>query len=168
MDLPNRKTVRLADFDYSKAGVYFITICTHEKEMLFGNVAGSEMFSESKVILSEIGKMADQEIHNIEKHYDNVKIDHYVIMPNHIHLLIRITERINPFPTARGDIPNIIGKFKAAVSRSVGKAFMPSGREKLWQNSFYDHIIRDEWDYREKWDYISNNPARWSEDRLYV
>ena len=81
-------------------------------------------------------------------------------MPNHIHLLIRITERINPFPTKRYDIPNVIGKYKAAVTRRVGNAFMHS--VKLRQTSFHDHIIRDEADYRRIWTYIDTNPANGS------
>ncbi|MBQ6825810.1 MAG: transposase [Clostridia bacterium] len=73
-----------------------------------------------------------------------MQIDKYVIIPNHIHLLVKITERINPFPTKKYDISNVIGKYKAAVTRSVGNAFMHSAKTKIWQRSFHGHIIRGE------------------------
>ena len=84
----------------------------------------------------------------------------YVIMPNHIHLTVQITERINPFPTIKCDVSNIVGKFKAAVTRNVGKAFMPSANENIWQTSFHDHIIRGEEDYLKIWNYIDTNPQK--------
>ena len=87
-------------------------------------------------------------------------------MPNHVHLLITLTERINPFPTAKCDIPNIVGKYKAAVTRAVGKAFMPSEKTTLWQSSFNDRIIRNEAEYLTTWEYIVNNPSKWMEDHL--
>ncbi len=161
MDLPNRKLNRLDGYDYSSPGVYFVTICTKDRVPVLSTVsARTGKDGDAKITLTEIGKLACAEIGNIESHYKNVTIDKFVIMPNHIHLLIRITERINPFPT-RYDISNVVGKFKAAVTRNVGKAFMPSAPKVLWQPSFYDHIIRSEQDYREIWEYIDNNPAKW-------
>ena len=90
-------------------------------------------------------------------------------MPNHIHLLIRISEPegINPFPTIKYDISNVIGKFKAGVSRIVGNAFMHSENKTIWQRSFHGHIIRDEKDYLKIWEYIDENPLKWEEDCFY-
>lgn len=87
-----------------------------------------------------------------------VKLDNYVIMPNHIHMLIAIDDcgRTLFAPT----ISRIVKQFKGVVTKQIGKS--------IWQRSFYDHIIRDEQDYVEKWNYIENNPARWLDDDLYV
>ncbi len=166
MELSKRKPTRLKDYDYSTPGAYFVTVCTHNRKSLFGNIVGGDIFSAPKIILSSVGKIVNDEILNIESHYKNIKIDKFVIMPNHIHLIIRITERINAFPTIKYDIPNVVGKFKASVTRNVGKAFMPSA--KLWQDSFHDHIIRGEEDYKEIWQYIDKNPAKWKEDKFYT
>ena len=87
-------------------------------------------------------------------------------MPNHIHIIVQIAERINPFPTKKYDLSNVIGKYKAAVTRTVGNAFMHSA--KIWQTSFYDHIIRDEADYQRICNYIDTNPAKWNEDRFCI
>jgi len=164
MELPKRKPNRLKEYDYSAAGAYFITICTKNRQKLFwDNAAGLPC-----IHLSPIGKIVRQQIQDIESHYSNVKIDKYIIMPNHIHMIISISERINPFPTASSDIPNIVGKFKAAVSRAVGKALMPSETPEIWQRSFHDHIIRNQKDYDEIWQYIDTNPAKWKNDCFYT
>ena len=164
MERKNRKLPRLPDYDYATPGTYFITICTHNKQCIMGNIQQNNV-GEAHIQHSPIGLIAKQCLLQIESHYDNVKIDNWVIMPNHIHLLISITERINPFPTMHHDIPNIIGKYKAAVTRCVGNAFMHSG--KLWQTSFYDHIVRSDADYQQIWQYITGNPSKWLEDRFY-
>lgn len=168
MELPKRKSNRLKEYDYSTPGAYFITICTYNRKNIFGNIANGDIFNVPKIILSPIGKIANSEISNIEGHYSNIKTEKYSIMPNHIHMIIRITERINPFPTIKYDIPNVVGKFKAAVTRHVGKAFMPSEKIIIWQDSFNDHIIRGEKDYNEIWKYIDNNPTKWKEDEFYT
>ena len=166
---PNRKHIRLKDYDYSSPGAYFITICTKDKKSILGKIVVGDELNKSQIQLFPIGIIANREILKIESHYDNVKVDKFVIMPNHIHLIIVISERINPFPTSnKYDIPNVIGKFKAAVTRNVGKAFMPSANSDLWQTSFHDHIIRDKNDYRKIWEYIDGNPSRWAEDKLFV
>ena len=166
MDLPNRKRVRLKNYDYRQSGYYFITICTYQKQKTLSTIERNGVCGNVKTILSPIGVIAERELLKIEAHYDNVKIDKYVIMPNHIHLIVTITERINPFPTKKYDISNIIGKYKAAITRSVGNAFMHS--ENIWQRSFHDHIIRDENDYRKIWNYIDSNPIKWQDDCFYT
>ncbi|MBR5473264.1 MAG: transposase [Clostridia bacterium] len=166
MNLPNRKPTRLKDYDYSSEGAYFITICTHNKQKILCDIVGEGLCALPSIKLTPIGEVAKQELLKIETHYDNVKIDKYVIMPNHIHLIVRITERINPFPTIKYDISNVIGKYKAAVTRNVGNAFMHS--KKLWQRSFHDHIIRDKMDYLKIWNYIDTNPQKWNEDCFYI
>ena len=163
MELPKRKSTRLKGYDYGASGAYFITICTHNKECTLGNIVNGEM------LLNDLGKIVNQQILDIELHYTNVKIDKYIIMPNHIHLIITITqtERINPFPTIKHDISNVVGKFKSGVSRIVGNAFMHSVKRPIWQTSFHDHIIRGKKDYQKIWEYIDSNVVRWKKDCLY-
>ena len=90
-------------------------------------------------------------------------------MPNHIHLIISISdlERITPFPTKHFDVSNVIGKFKAGVTRNVGNAFMHSDK-KIFQRSFHDHIIRDKNDYSKIWEYIDTNVLKWESDCFYT
>ena len=166
MDLPKRKQNRLPDWDYSALGAYFVTICTKGKKKLLCDIVGGGVLDAPQVVLTEIGWIAEQELLGIKNHYENITIDKYVIMPNHIHLLIRIAERINPFPTKRYDIPNVVGKYKAAVTRCVGNAFMHS--VELWQKSYHDHIVRNEADYRRIWEYNDTNPLKWEEDCFFV
>ena len=168
MNLPKRKPTRLKDYDYSTAGYYFITICTNNRKNSFCNIVGDGALDLPKIKLTDIGEFAKQELLNIERHYDNIKIDKFVIMPNHIHLIIQITERINPFPTINFNISNVVGKFKAAVTRNVGNAFMHSEKNQIWQRSFHDHIIRGENDYLKIWNYIDTNPQKWKDDCFYT
>jgi REP element-mobilizing transposase RayT len=170
MQLPKRRLQRLSDYDYSQNGYYFITICTKGRKELFGEIIGSE------VILNKYGEIAEINIVNLNSRYDNVKIDNYIIMPNHIHLLIIIeneisvdlimkekyAERINPFPTV--DIPNIVGKLKAGITRDVGNRLIRSDNVGMWQKSYHDHIIRDEKSYQKIYEYIETNPVQWDLD----
>ena len=151
MEFQKRKPNRLENFDYSQNGVYFITICAKDRKPILSAV-GANFVRPTK-----IGTVVENEINRISSIYDSVSIDKYVIMPNHIHLLIRIENngRTQFAPT----ISRIIKQFKGSVTKQLG--------ESIWQKSFYDHIIRDEYDYLAKWKYIDDNPAKWAEDELY-
>ncbi len=164
MEFTKRKPTRLKGYDYSSPGAYFVTICTKDKLHLFGEITNGKMH------LKDIGIIANQEILKMESYYSNIKIDKYVIMPNHIHMIITIagTEGINPFPTKKYDIPNVIGKFKANVTRIVGNAFMHSVKTPIWQSSFHDHIIRGEKDYQKIWEYIDTNIPKWELDCYFI
>jgi len=111
----------------------------------------------------------EEQIKLLECRYRGIKVDKYVIMPNHIHMIIVISkeEGINPFPTKKQDLSNVIGKFKAGVTRIVGNAFMHSAKNEIWQSSFHDHIIRNEKDYQRIWEYIDTNVIRWEKDCFY-
>ena len=139
-------------FDYAANGYYFITICTKDKRNVFSNAVGNGF------IRSAAGSLVEEHLLNIPNHHPMVRIDKYVIMPNHIHVIIvienAITDRMNPVPT----ISTVVGQFKAGVSRALG---FP-----VWQKSFYDHIIRNETDYQMIWQYIENNPTKWHLDRF--
>ena len=166
MEYPSRKRTRLQNDDYNTPGAYFITICAHNHQKLFGEVTDGDMFHTPLMELSRIGVVVQDEIAVIETHYTNVQIDKYVVMPNHVHMIVRITARINPCPTAY-DIPNIIGKFKAAVTRRIRKERLCSPTAKVWQFSYHDHIIRGQNDYDKIWEYIDTNVIKWETDCFY-
>ena len=151
-----RKPTRLKDFDYSSKGAYFITICT-EKRINYLSQIESE-----KIILTPIGQRVEEQIIALKKRYKSLKILTYVIMPNHIHLLLEIYEEggASPSPT----ITDIICAFKSLVSKIVKKEYSIA---KLFQRSFYDHVIRNENDYLIKLNYILENPIKWTLDELY-
>ncbi len=94
MELPKRKRNRLREYDYSQMGVYFVTICAHNKQPIFGTVGAIHESPENKIQLSSCGVIVESVIIDLEQRYPNVKIDKYVIMPNHIHLMIRLLERM--------------------------------------------------------------------------
>ncbi len=160
MELPRRKNTRLKEYDYSGTGAYFITLCTKGRKPILSRIVGDGVLDIPKTVLSKYGKAVDKRIRLIDMHYDNIKIDNYVIMPNHIHILISVynngTSRM-PSPT-NDTIPSFVGTLKRFVNREVG--------EDVFQRSYYDHIIRDERDYLSRWQYIANNPIKWEEDEL--
>lgn len=163
----------MKNYDYSNYGAYFVTVCTKGKRrcsVILQETVPS--VSRTCSCLNTV-KSSGEEIAAIEQHYQNVVVDKYVIMPNHIHMIVFIgglmdAGRLNPSPTKRVDIPNIIGKFKAGVTRRVGDAFMHPAKGELWQRSYHDHIIRDETDYQKIWLYIDTNPVKWKLDRYYI
>ena len=157
MDLPKRKPNRLKKYDYGKTGAYFITVCAKDRKNLFWNNVGAGIARPFE--LSEYGKIVDTAIKNIPIKYNAVSVDKYVIMPNHIHLLLQIhggeNGRAMPAPT----VSTVIQQMKGYVTKQIGFT--------VWQKLFYDHIIRNENDYREIWEYIENNPIKLTEDRFY-
>ncbi len=158
MDLPKRKSTRLKDYDYSTSGAYFITICTRKKEKVLSQIVGDDAHIVPQNILSEIGLVCDKYINNINLKYENVTLDKYVIMPNHIHLLISLHGTMKASSPTK-NIETIIRSFKTMVTKEI--------RHSIWQRSYHDHIIRDERDYDKIWNYIDTNVARWENDCFY-
>lgn len=163
--LPNRKNVRLQEFNYSQNGAYFVTICTKDRQNIFWNnindFVGADIIRPKGVPLNPIGKVVEYAIEQISEHYECVSVEKYVIMPNHIHLILLIDRdttngRIISAPT----ISIIIGQMKRWVSKQIS---FP-----VWQKSFYDHIIRNRADYDRIWQYIDENPAKWELDEYYT
>lgn len=112
-----------------------------------------------EVELSVLGKIAEQELFALQKRYGYVKIDKYVIMPTHIHVIVRLMENMagaSPRPT----VPEVIGAYKSLTTRRCNQALNTPGR-KLFQTSFYDTVLRNEEAYQECWRYIEENPAKW-------
>ena len=158
--MEKRKHPRLKEFDYSSVGVYFITICTsHRSEVLCRIVGRDDPGAPPDIVLSPAGKVSEKYIRTISSAYENVSVDKYVIMPNHVHLLVSISDAQRRAESSRPTVSRIIGAFKRFVNKECGCS--------LWQTSFYDHVIRDETDYLTRWQYIEDNPAKWSEDEYY-
>ena len=155
-----RKNLRLKGYDYSQNGVYFITICSKDKAKLFGKVVGDGVLDVPHVKLSHIGKTVEKYIKSVEVNYDFISIDKYVVMPNHVHLLIMIYNGVNAVYTgANSTIPRIVSTLKRFVNRDLGY--------NVFQRSYHDHIIRNQSDYDEIWQYIDENPLKWQSDCYY-
>ena len=158
MNMPNRKKQRLKNYDYSTENYYFVTLCTEYHKCILSHIVGNGL-DHSELIYTQFEEIAEKHLLNINNRYDSIKIDKYVIMPNHIHMIIKFgcigEERSRPFPT----LSTVIGLFKSGVSREIGKS--------IWQKSFHDHIIRGKNDYLEIHNYIENNPMKWTLDRYY-
>lgn len=149
----NRKPNRLKNYDYSSQGAYFITICTLDRKCTLSHIVGGDALIAPQTNLTHFGEIAREYIESMPG------IDKYVIMPNHIHLLIAIDGPMKASaPTI--SVPNLIRSFKVLVSKEIGQS--------IWQRSYHDHIIRDEEDYLNHWRYIDENPIRWSEDKYYI
>lgn len=155
-----RKPNRLNGYDYSKNGLYFVTICVRNRQhILWDNVGAAFGRLYEFNGLSIYGEIVDCEIKRIEKIYDEqVVIDKYVIMPNHVHAIIWLTGE-NRRPQAAPTISRLINQFKGKVSKQAGFS--------IWQRSFYDRIIRNEREYQEIWQYIDQNLLKWQEDSMF-
>ena len=163
MNLPKRKPTRLKAYEYSQNGYYFITICTNKHRSILSTIVGQGL-APAECHLSKYGKIAEREMLALEQRYACVKIDKYVIMPNHIHAIIAIentTAGASPCPT----LSHIVCAFKSLTTR---KCRQENPIDKLFQTSFHDHIIRGEKDYSEIWEYIENNPTNWETDCFYT
>ena len=159
--LPNRRPTRLKDFDYSQNGYYFVTICTNNKENILCDIVGGGALDAPKTQLSQIGYIVEKYIFSTNN-IPNLSVDKFVIMPNHIHLILIVdnngTSKV-PSPT-NNIISHAISTLKRFVNKDVG--------ENIFQRSFHDHIIRGEDDYLKIWNYIDTNPQKWREDCFYT
>ena len=162
LELPKRKKNRIQDFDYGKVGAYFVTLCIENRKPVLWNMdaVGAATCRPQSVALSHLGETIDIAINQIPTHYSNVKVDHYCIMPNHIHMILSIMPDESGRQIAAPTISTIIGNMKRWVSMKIGYS--------IWQKSFYDHIIRDCDDYNVRVKYIHENPIRWYYDELYT
>ena len=165
-----RRSIRLKDYDYSQAGAYFVTMCTHKKECVLGNVINGEMQ------LNECGRAVKEEWVKTAEIRNNVELDVSVVMPNHFHGILAIvddcrgTARCAPTVGNRqfgkmtsASVPAIIRSFKSAVSRRINE-LRGTPRTPIWQRNYYEHVIRNEDDLNEIREYIVNNPLKWDLD----
>ena len=145
---PVRKNPRMKSIDYSAVNYYFITICTWNKMCIFGK-AGQP---------NELGKIAEQGLQNISDHFSGVRMDKYIVMPNHVHGIIAVERQgVN--------LAAVIGQYKSFVSREIHRIY-PQLR--VWQTSFHDHVIRNQKEYQQIWRYIDANVSNWGNDCFYI
>ena len=160
--LPKRKNQRLPCFDYSTNSRYFLTVCTKDKTKILSKVVVGDIINPAYVVLTDIGKTVERYILSSEN-MEGIAIENYVIMPNHIHIIVAYTgnDGSSGAPThTNAIIPRLVSSLKRLVNKEVGHP--------IWQRGYYDHVIRGEEDYREIWSYIDNNPAHWAEDEYYA
>ena len=160
MDLPKRKQSRLTEYDYSTPNAYFITVCTENRRNLFWMDVGAIIDRPENVPLTNLGIIAQRSIEDIPKQYPAISVNHFVIMPNHIHLLLQINTDSNGRSMIAPTISTAVRLMKGAVSKQAG---FP-----VWQKGFYDHVIRNDNDYRDIWNDIDGNPSKWVEDKRYI
>ena len=170
----NRKSLRLPDYDYSQDGLYFITIVTNHRLCLFGKIV------EEKMILNDAGMMINQVCREIPQNMQAVHIDHFIIMPNHFHGIIRTehtaknVDPINPNnqPSEILALGNIVKRFKTLTTHRYIEGAQQSGwprfTNRLWQRNYYEHVLRNERDCQAIVDYIQANPQNWERDTEYI
>lgn len=184
--LPERKHTRLKSYDYSRDGVYFVTICTHQRNSWLGSIGRDGSWRPTA-----LGQIAREELDSIQTHRANVAVLHSVVMPNHVHILLQIhtegnegrratTCRGRPLPDRtfgpleHDSLATVVGAYKAAVTRRWRAQAATTSRgpterpEPVWQSRFHDHVVRNEADYLRIWNYICSNPAKWAEDKYYL
>ena len=168
--LPERKRTRMKYFDYSRNGAYFITICTQDRKQILSTIAkNNEQINvgegSSLPLLTDYGKILKHNIELINEKYENVMPTQYVIMPNHVHMILTImyeNGRENPSPT----VSTVVGWLKYQTTKEINHTCKCTGN-KIFQRSFHDHIIRNSDDYDKISKYIYENPLIWEKDCFY-
>ncbi|MEL7604360.1 MAG: transposase [Bacillota bacterium] len=142
---PKRKQIRLRDYDYAQNNAYFVTICTHNRARLFETG-------------SETGRMAEKWLFELENKYDNIRIEKYIVMPDHVHFILLILVKVTATPLYK-----MIDWFKTMTTneyiRGVKAGSYPPFVGHVWQRNYYEHILRSEQEMLEAWKYIDNNPC---------
>jgi putative transposase len=172
--LPQRRSIRMAHYDYTQGGAYFITICIDRKQCVLGMIHNEQM------ICNKLGSIAERCWLAIPQHFPNATLDEFVIMPNHLHGILFLTDPLLPRVGAQhaapaadkvrvvaGSVGAIVRSFKSEVTKQA-RQFELLPRESLWQRNYYEHVIRNEADLTEKREYIINNPLQWALDEYYV
>ena len=168
---PIRKPTRLKNYNYNWQSSYFLTLCTKNKECIFGKISKEVItdtsLSANKVVpvaaeinLSKIGKIAEKYITSTNTQNADIEVEHYVIMPNHIHLLIYVNNNNNQSIGPNAIIPKYVSSLKRLINKECGK--------KLFQRSYYDHIVRNDKDFDNIWNYIDGNPVTWEKDCFFT
>ena len=168
-----RRSIRLQEYDYSTAGAYFVTVCVKDRQCLFGNIVDGEMG------LNVYGREVDTCWDSITGHFAYVRLDAFVVMPNHVHGIIVITgnnddvgarhavplQNIRRFgKPASGSLSTIIRSFKSAVTKRINEVRNTNGAT-LWQRNYYEHVVRDEDELDRIRQYVSDNQLKWERDR---
>ena len=168
----HRRSIRLKGYDYTQNGAYFVTICTWQRQSLFGAIVSSQMQ------LTRYGEIIELYWDNLIKHHRHVELDQFVIMPNHVHGIILLTDnqlianndlwgRSNQSRPQRHGLPEIIRGFKTFSARSINRHRKLTGVS-VWQRGYYEHIIRSQESLQRIREYIINNPVNWdNKDELH-
>jgi putative transposase len=186
-NIHHRKSIRLKGYDYSQAGMYFITICVHNRACLYGNIKNGEM------LLNDAGQMVENEWLKLLHRFPNIQLHEYVVMPNHFHAIMEMVgstlvvdpndemvahnmgqhEKGQPqgiAPTKTKTVGDVVGAFQSIVTVEYIRGVKQLGWEqfngKLWQRNYWEHIIRNEQSYQRISEYIINNPKNWDVDKL--
>ena len=158
-ELLTRKQIRLKDYDYSQSGYYYVTICTQNREYIFGDISNVAM------ILNQYGDVAKNSWLDLPNHHKNTQLDAFVIMPNHIHGIIIKNKPVGNRPACsvnkNNNLSVIIGSYKSTVTKQINRIDKPAFQ---WQKSFHDHIIRTTNSLNNIREYIVNNPLTWNND----
>ena len=166
--LPDRRSVRLPEYDYAQAGAYFVSVCSAARECIFGQITDENM------VPNAFGRIVEDEWLKTQSLRPGIVIDAYVVMPNHFHGILWImddpsgTARRAPTverfaaPTVRS-LPTIIRAFKSSTTRSINRLRATLGGA-FWQRGFHDRVIRNERELTAKREYILNNPLQWALD----
>ena len=169
---PQRKRMRLKNYDYSKPGAYFITICTENRRKILSRIVGADVLDGPKTVsLLPHGEIAEKYIRQWNDFHDDAKVERYVIMPNHIHIILAVysgdimpmeggASRTSPPTRQHEEVSQFVSTFKRFCNKEYGG--------NIWQRSFHDHIIRDRQDYDEISKYIHENPIKWQFDCFYT
>ena len=159
-----RKTVRIPDYDYSANGCYFITVCTHARAHVFGEIVGATLCGRP----GDPHKMVEAWMQELERKFPDVRLGPHVVMPNHVHYILEKTDCRAGDHTG-SPLRDVVGWFKTMTTndyiRRVKNGELAPFAGRLWQRNYYEHVIRNEEDYLQTAAYIENNPARWEEDR---
>jgi putative transposase len=158
----DRRSIRWFAYDYAQAGAYFVTACIEDHACLLGRVEGEV------VRLNELGSIVHEVWADLPNHYPHVELDAFVIMPNHVHMIVTLTDDtigavgagLKPAPTKRHGLPEIMRAFKAFSARRINEYRVTAGKA-LWQRNYYEHIIRNEQQLSRIRRYIQDNPANW-------
>ena len=163
--MQKRKSTRLSGYDYSGRGAYFVTMCSLDRACIFSQVVGGGVLDAPEVHLTQYGQLIEKQISEMNRVYRTVHAEKYVIMPNHIHVLLTMCgeEGSSRTPTPTN---SLLARYVSTLKRLTNKA---AGIQ-LWQRGYHDHIIRNEDDYRVRWKYIDENPTKWAagKDEYYV
>ena len=165
-DFPERKPTRLKGFDYNKVGAYFITICSENRRQIFSDivVGGDVLDAPYNVELLPYGIVAEKYINQLNEFYDDISIESYVIMPNHIHIMLVVFDDGSSGTSTPTRQHSRLSQFVSTLKRFCNKEY----GKNIWQRHFNDHIIRNREDYEEHLKYICENPMRWYYDELYT
>ena len=164
----HRHSIRLRGYDYSQAGAYFVTICEVNRECIFGDVVNGEMCP------NQFGEIVLKWWNELPNYYPPVELDEFVVMPNHMHGTIVITDvgagssrpgsgRDDPAPTEKRTLGQLVGYLKFQITKEINQV-RDAGYAKVLQRDYYEHIIRNEREWNAIAEYIRNNPANWRAD----